>query len=221
MKPVNLIGETFGNLTVIGEDRSNPSRRKWVCFCACGASVIRTTGNLKHPRSPSCGCTRLETNGRAHLRHGNNLAGKRSKEYRTWAHILGRCTNTTDRSYKDYGGRGVTVCERWRVFENFLEDMGPAPSIDHSIDRIDNDGHYAPENCRWTTRAQQARNTRRTIKINGVCLKDVCNERGISYGAVQARLRRGHPRAVALSSLTGSAYRAMLAAAQNGSEPCK
>lgn len=215
-KIVNLMGQTFSRLTVVGEDRSDLSRRKWVCRCQCGNEKIATTSQLKNRYVTHCGCyskiTRLTTK----LKHGNNRFGQRTKEYRAWAHINGRCNNPTDKAYARYGARGISVSPKWATFEAFLADMGPAPSGHHSIDRIDNDGPYSPENCRWATAAEQARNTSRTIKINGKCLRDICGELGLSYGAVQSRLRRGHPVNLALSNITGRVYRAMIAAAQEG-----
>lgn len=150
------------------------------------------------------------------LTHGHNRLGRRTKAYRTWAHIKGRCYNPKDASYKHYGGRGIQVCQRWRdSFQNFLADMGnPEPGL--TLERRDNDGDYCPENCYWGTYADQSRNTRKNVRIDGECLKDVCAKRSLSYEAVQARLRRGHPVAVALSPLMGHAYRRLLSAAKGG-----
>ena|SRR3990167_808317 len=83
-----------------------------------------------------------------------------SPEYRAWAHLRNRCNNPRDRAYANYGGRGIEVCERWDLVDNFLEDMGPRPGPEYSIDRIDNDGNYEPDNCRWTTDSEQNSNRR-------------------------------------------------------------
>jgi hypothetical protein len=124
------------------------------------------------------------------LSHGHNRRGKRTKAYRTWAHILGRCNNPTDRDYKNYGGRGISVCQRWHSFENFLADMGePSPHL--TIERIDNNKGYYKSNCLWATHAEQHRNTRRTIIIDGLCLKDYCAKHHLPYEGMQARIRRG------------------------------
>lgn len=161
--------------------------------------------------------TKGESN--VNYKHGNNKFGKRTKEYRVWCHIRGRCSNQNEKFFHLYGGRGIKVCDRWRDFSNFLADMGKAPSPQHTIERCDNDGNYEPGNCRWATPKEQNRNTRRTIKVDGKCLKDTCAERGLSYEAVQARIRRGDPIERALSPLTGHAYRAMISAAPGGEGP--
>ena len=145
------------------------------------------------------------------LKHGANRGGARTKEYRAWTHIKGRCLKPTDGGYRWYGARGITMHPEWaESFEAFLAGVGHAPSPDHSIDRIDNDGPYAPGNVRWATKSEQARNTRRTVMFEGVPLKDFCEQNGLGYGAVRARLRRGDPSHIAISPLTGGAYRAAL-----------
>ena len=94
------------------------------------------------------------------LKHGFARPGKEAPEYRAWAALRNRCSNPNHDAYKNYGGRGIKVCERWNDFLAFLEDMGPRPSPKHSIDRINNDGNYEPDNCRWATRSEQCRNMR-------------------------------------------------------------
>ena len=161
---VDLLGQTFGALTIIGAERIG-DRRQWRCQCVCGSARMATTGQLKSGLARSCGCKTRENRLRSRTTHGEGSSkGVRTKEYRTWAHIRGRCVNPTDAAWKYYGGRGIQICERWRdSFESFLADMGRAPSAKHSIDRIDVNGHYEPNNCRWTTADVQAKNQRRHI----------------------------------------------------------
>lgn len=208
MLKADLIGQRFTRLLVVGTVRKL-HRRQWLCNCDCGNQHIAQTGALRDGTVKSCGCLQRENNPVAALRHGNSRLGKRTKEYRAWAHIHGRCENPDDGGYEHYGARGITVDPRWATFEAFLADMGAAPSPKHSIDRRDNDGPYSPENCRWATNGEQARNTSRTIKIGSESLIDVCERMGLSYGAVQARMRRGDTLSVALSPLKGFAYRRM------------
>jgi len=97
---------------------------------------------------------------RARVKHGDNCDEQRTTEYRTWAGMKQRCLNPSNRKYRYYGGRGISICPRWQSYENFLLDMGRKPSADLTLDRIDNDGNYEPGNCRWATIAQQAQNQR-------------------------------------------------------------
>lgn len=118
---------------------------------------------------------------------------KRSKTYDVWAAMIQRCTNSNNPNYPRYGGRGITVCDRWRTFENFLADMGERPA-GLSIEREDNDGHYAPGNCRWATRAEQASNTRRNVKVTlqgqTKTVSEWCRDLGLNVSTVFKRISR-------------------------------
>jgi hypothetical protein len=210
----NLIGKKFGALIVVSEARIG-RYLAWECQCACGGTHVATTGNLNRGDVTNCGCLRSIKRQANSLVHGHTKLGKRTKEYRAWAHIKGRCTNPNDKAYLSYGGRGIGMHHAWvDSFETFLSDIGEAPSPSHSVDRYpNNDGNYEPGNVRWATAAEQNRNTRRTVLIDGIPLVDYCQTHSLSYDAIQARIRRGHPIAYAVSPLTGHAYRAMLAAA--------
>lgn len=198
----DLTGRTFGRLTVISfsafVDRSYPSRQRvhhistWLCRCECGNETVVFSGNLIRGNTRSCGCLSRETSAARQTTHGMT----NSPEYRVWSHIIGRCHNPSDAAYADYGGRGIAVCERWRAsFESFYEDMGPRPSSMHSIERRNNSGHYSKENCRWATRREQMRNTRRNVLVTfdgrTQCVAAWAEETGIPSDTLRARLRLG------------------------------
>ena len=119
----------------------------------------------------------------------------RTTEYTSWVGMINRCENPQCKAFPEYGGRGITVTDRWHDFTNFIADMGPKPTPRHTIERIKNDLGYSPDNCRWATRSVQAKNKRNTIfvDINGesLCLKDACDKAGVNYGTVCTRIRRG------------------------------
>lgn len=147
-------GQQFGRLEVI-EIVATKKRRMVRCRCACGGEGLFPPYNLKSGRSRSCGCLRSDVTTRRNTRHGHSG----SPLYKVWAEMIQRCTNRSHSRWPDYGGRGITVCERWMDFANFFADMGERPD-DLSIDRINNDGNYEPGNCRWATHSQQNRNKR-------------------------------------------------------------
>lgn len=161
---IDITGQRFGRLTVIqlhsAATRSPRRNTRWWCQCECGATVIAFGVNLKSGNTESCGCLRKE---KLH-KHGH--ARPRHPTYGSWNNMLQRCTNPNDKRYKNYGGRGITVCERWHSFENFLADMGLMPE-GYSIERINNDGNYEPANCTWIPRPEQGKNMRRPLSKSG------------------------------------------------------
>lgn len=126
--------------------------------------------------------------------HGQSASNK-TREYGIWTAMRSRCNNPNRKAYKSYGGRGIKICERWSSFEAFIEDMGKAPSDEHSIDRIDNDAGYSPDNCRWATQLEQNQNTRKTVLVTHNnethCMNEWCRRLGVGHSTIVRRMRRG------------------------------
>lgn len=152
---VDLTGKTFGRWFVIKRSKNDKSKRTiWLCKCECGKKVKVNASSLKRGISKSCGCLNKEILSNYFTTHGRS----NTLLYGAWYRMKSRCYNINDPKYYRYGARGIKVCDRWLDFNNFLIDMGEKPSINHSIDRKDNDGNYEPDNCRWATPTEQARN---------------------------------------------------------------
>lgn len=197
---VDLANQKFGRLLVLR--RAEPTNRSpkdrdayWAVRCDCGNEKVLPGRRMRIGRVTSCGCL--------HPTHGLG----RSSTYKTWAGMITRCTNPKSSSYPKYGGRGITVCPRWREnFANFLKDMGERP-LSTSLDRIDNNGPYCLENCRWATRNEQARNTsrNRVLLVRGkpMVAVDAAKALGISKGVLYYRLKHN----IALDAGTRSTRR--------------
>ena len=190
----DLTGQRFGRLVAISfACRNRNGRAAWNCLCDCGSEcVVAGTSLTRRQPTRSCGCLQREETGARFRTHGL----KNTAEHNVWSLMIRRCYNENRPDYGLYGGRGVTVCERWRTsFQAFYDDMGPRPSNRHSIDRIDNDGNYEPCNCRWATQCEQARNKRsnRLITFNGrtLCLAEWAEEYGMRQRTLWYRLNRG------------------------------
>lgn len=197
------VGDRFNRLTVVAEVHTE-SGRKFDCICDCGKKPAPVLGSrLRDGSTKSCGCLGAELRKAARARKSEasivmESPGKKRAEYRIWTNMKTRCFNTGNVNYPLYGGRGITVCERWRdSFATFLADMGERPSDKHSIDRFpDLNGNYEPGNCRWATAKQQSRNVR-TVKLTeevraridarlaqGALQREVATELGVSQGAI-------------------------------------
>ena len=208
--PNDLVGHRFGRLVVIdrAENYISPAgkkRSRWRCQCDCGKITIVSGTDLKKEHVQSCGCLNEELKAQRKTTHG----GSHTRLYRIWRGMLGRCNNSKSTSYKNYGGRGITVCEAWSndftAFQNWAFSNGYQDDL--SIDRIDVNGNYSPENCRWATATEQARNNRRNrhITINGETkvYAEWCEQKGIRMSVVEKRLKKGWSIEEALNTPVG------------------
>lgn len=188
---VDMSGMKFGMLTAV-----RPTERRignnvgWLCRCDCGNTAIVPTNNLRTGNTKSCGCWKIQRP----MKHGSARNSGRTKEYNAWNSMLRRCQNPRHKNFNRYGGRGITVCERWRDFANFLADMGPRPP-GLTLERKDNSSGYSPDNCKWASYSEQNRNTRQsryvTIGDQTRCLADWAKEVGLSVSTINVRIHRG------------------------------
>lgn len=185
-----MLNKTFGRLFVIKENGRLGQHLSYFCQCSCGNQVTVRGNSLRSGNTTSCGCVHKAMIGKLNFKHGL----KRGREYSSWQMMIDRCTNKNSKSWNSYGGRGITVCNRWKDFSKFYQDMGERPE-NHTLERIDNNLGYSLENCKWATVKEQNRNTRRTrlLEINGVtkCVTDWCDYFGINKRTVSNRINRG------------------------------
>ena len=207
----NLVGQRFGYLEVLRRDgntlkkykrgRKKRSNIMWLCRCDCGEQVRVRGDQLQAGRQKSCA-----RNGHYFLEYLKDrppgLLRQFPREYQSYKNMHSRCYDPKHKNFKNYGGRGILVCERWHTFEFFVEDMGPKPTPQHTIERNDVNGNYEKSNCRWATRKEQYRNQRRSVYIefNGqrILLMDVTQQLGLSRTVVYQRLKLGWPLSEAL-----------------------
>lgn len=189
----NLVGGIFCRLTVVRHHHTDDKRfRHWLCRCSCGETTVADTASLTSGRKKSCGCLKREATAARNFKHG----ASDTPEHLVWKEMKRRCMSENRPQYKDYGGRGIKVCERWlNSFAAFLVDVGPRPSPKHSIERKDNDGDYEPGNVRWATRREQSRNKRTnrfyTFRGEKLCLQDWAERFGIRDDTLRYRLKVG------------------------------
>jgi len=190
MARMDMTSQVFGRLTVIAVSTEKVKQNKifWECLCECGNVVVIDGSHLRTGNTKSCGCFKIDRLKAAKTVHGMC----NTPTYSSWEHMRCRCNNPNSNYFADYGGRGITVCERWLKFENFYKDMGDRPSQGHTLGRIDNNGPYSPENCRWETVSQQQSNRRNTrfLTYNGKTqtLTEWSLEIGIPYGTLRSRI---------------------------------
>lgn len=186
-------GQRFGRLTVAEEvpERTTDGAIRWICRCDCGTTTTVTGRALRAGNTSSCGCYNRDLTTSRNTTHGQSS----TEEYRIWAGMRARCERPAATVYHHYGGRGITVDPSWASFVQFFADMGPRPTPKHSIERVDNDGPYSKQNCRWGTQSEQCRNTRRNLFLthDGVTMTVAgwADQTGFAYHTIMSRLKHG------------------------------
>lgn len=206
---IDIRGQTFGRLRVMRKAHSDANGKPfWECVCACGKHKYAYGSDLRSARVQSCGC--LQKEGNSNRSHGMT----RTSTYEIWKSMRQRCENPNVKPYCNYGGRGIKVCKRWQKFENFYADMGVRPA-GLSLERRDNNKGYAPSNCYWATRKEQANNTRRrrTLKAHGreQTVYAWAAELGCAASTLYRRIHKGLPTADVLAPPANRGRRALRA----------
>jgi len=195
---LNITGARFGRLTAISSHGKNKQKR-WLCVCDCGNQSYVIISQLTTGKTSSCGCLQKERTSQARASH----AMSDTAMYNVWQGIKKRCLNPKNKAWHCYGGRGITVCDRWRMdFAAFVSDMGSRP-LGMTIERIDNDGPYSPQNCRWATQMEQMNNLRKSVFVKvgseTLTLSQWGRRFGLHAGTIRLRLHAGWSNADAVS----------------------
>ena len=190
---MDYINRKFHRLTVkerVGLDASGKNTL-YRCSCECGTEVTVSRVNLRKEKTKSCGCMNRELSRERHLTHGLS----KTRVYTIWTNMIQRCTNPKASEYKNYGERGITVCDRWKDFQQFYADMGEPPTDDHTIERKDVNGSYEKDNCEWIPSAHQSLNTRRSVTGTHMGRTQTITEWAREYNmhpsTLRIRMRRG------------------------------
>ena len=187
VKFIDITGKKFNKLTVIGFYEKSKNGARWLCECDCGNKTIVRGANLKNGSVKSCGC--LVHENKSNIKHGLS----KTRIYSIYIKMKERCNNVNSKSYKDYGARGISVCEEWE--NNFIKFYEWAINNGYNdnltIERINVNGNYEPNNCKWISKKEQNYNKRDSIIYDGKCLSQLCKERSIPYGTVYRRIKVG------------------------------
>jgi hypothetical protein len=184
-----LAGHRFGRLVVVAQAPSSADGfANWECICDCGNALVTSGKRLRGGVTKSCGCLRVDAikrTSKENITHGKS----KSTTWNSWISMRSRCMNKNVAEYKNYGARGISICDKWSDFSAFLADMGERPE-GKTLDRIDVNGNYEPGNCRWSTPKEQMRNKRNNRRFGGITVAEIAEKSGVNYVTMRKRLIR-------------------------------